>query len=124
MLSPNAKNDVAASVGGGTSDSTVIRNEQASVLCSASVATHDTLVFPMPNEDPDAGAQAVVTGSFPLIVVGLEYVTETDVTLVVSWIVCGAGQVIFGGSSVGTGVGPVLLEHAPAASALAMTTNS
>ena len=84
MLSPNARNDVAASVGGGTSDSTVIRNEQASVLCSASVAVHDTLVFPTSNEDPDGGTQAVATGSFPLIVVGLEYVTETDVTLVVS----------------------------------------
>ena len=61
--------------------------------------------------------QLVVTGGFPLTTVGPVQVTAIELP-VVSWTVCDAGHVIFGGSGVGggTGVGLVLPPQALAAS--------
>src|SRR5580692_8697033 len=76
MLSPNARNLVAVSIGGA---STVTVNTQASARCSASVAVHDTAVVPTLNAVPDWMVQLVVTGGLPLVNVGLGKVTAVDV---------------------------------------------
>src|ERR1700724_446778 len=118
MLSPNATNLVAVSVGGA---STVIVNAHASARCSTSVAVHETVGVPMPRTTPDWIEQLVDTGGLPLTKVGLGKVTAIVLPLA-SGIVCDAGQEIFGGPSVGGGVGLVLLAHAPESSAQAIAT--
>ena len=97
----------------------MIGKEQTADRCKASVAVHVTVVVPIGNREPDGSTQEVATGGLPLTVVAAN-VTCVDVPLV-SWIVCGAGHVIAGGSSVGGGggVGAVLLPHAAVSSAMA-----
>src|SRR5258708_149883 len=118
MLSPNATNLVAVSIGGA---STVTVNEHASARCSTSVAVHEIVVVPMPRTVPDWIEQLVKTGGLSLTTVGLGTGTAI-VSPLLSGMVCDAGQEIFGGPSVGGGVGLVLLAHAPTSSAQVMTT--
>jgi hypothetical protein len=118
MLSPNARNEVVDSLGG---LSTVTRNEQLSVRCSASVAAHVTVFCPTVNADPAAGVHVVVTGACPFATVGAVKVTLVD-TPSIDCAVIAAGHVIFGGSGVGgtgfgTWVGVDGLAHALSASA-------
>jgi hypothetical protein len=124
MLSPNATKVVAASSGGGT---TVTNNVHVSVRCSPSVAVHDTVVCPMVNNDPDAGVHVVVTGALPFTAVAEPYTTGVATSVVVKWMICGVGHVIFGGSGTtggGTGVGVVLLEQPATTTAFDMTPNA
>ena len=69
MLSPNAKNRVTASFGGGGTARTVIANEHEATRCRASVAVQVTVFVPTVNEEPDVGTQATVTGALPLVAV-------------------------------------------------------
>ena len=101
MLSPNAMNFVAVSVGART---TAAANEHKDVRCCASRAVHVTGWFPTGKLAPLAGVQDVVTGVAPPTTVGAGKLTGTAApnTDVVVWL---AGQEIVGGSA-GTFVGP------------------
>src|SRR3979411_2696523 len=75
MLSPNARNDVVNNFDG---LSTVTRNDQVSVRCSASVAAQTAVFGTTENGDPADGVQLVVTGAWPFTTIGALNVTAVD----------------------------------------------
>jgi hypothetical protein len=75
MLSPNARNDVAVSLGG---SSTVTTNEQLSVRWRASVTWQLTVFCPTVKGDPVEGVQVVTTGAWPFAMDGAANVTVAD----------------------------------------------
>jgi hypothetical protein len=72
MLSPNATNRVNCNCGI-TSTTTV--NEQRSVRCKESVATHVVVDRPRGNVEPLVGVQVTDTGACPPVSVGAGYET-------------------------------------------------
>ena len=91
-------------------DSTVTVNEQRSVRCCASVATHDEVELPSGNDEPDGGVQVTLTGAAPPVTVGAGNITvAARVVVRTDWL---AGQEILGAST-GGGFGPIgLSPHA------------
>jgi hypothetical protein len=67
MLSPNARNRVAISVGGRVTET--VKPQDALRLC-ASLAVHVTPVIPRENVDPLPGVHVEVTGAAPPVTVG------------------------------------------------------
>jgi hypothetical protein len=103
MLSPNATNFTADRTG---TAETVTAKLHVAVCPRLSVAVQPTVVEPMGNAEPDAGAHAVVTGAAPPVGIGVWNVTCAG------WPLCAtastlAGHVIVGPAGSGwTGESP------------------
>jgi len=118
MLSPNARNRVRLSLGGG---STVTMNVQASVRAWASITVQLTVVEPTLNAVPAPGVQVgPVKGVTPPATIGVPYPTNADRPSG-DWTGSGGlGQEILGapGSTVGgvalVGLAQAESRHAPA----------
>jgi hypothetical protein len=67
MLSPNARNDVTGSFGGGC---TTIGNVQLALRERASLVVHVTVVVPTVNAEPLTGRQLVLSGAWPPVTTG------------------------------------------------------